>query len=287
MQCFYYWALDLPTRRITDKEHRVPVFEVQVKYKDRAHKVAVFADQNGRVELLRLTLVGLQNERIPDELLPFIQSIREHMLTTLRLAYDARARLFDYHFWAFKPDGESPTTDLAIDFNLQPHLRGELMRNVFTNSFNHREEFRLFNDGTNEGIPPQYRFLSLYKLLEIRFRKKGEWQSEFSDYMSRFKSQFDEKQLSSDPISLIHALRDKCAHIKTGKKRELLGVSELNHKELVIVLKVLPIMAEIGADILQTLTEQRVIIRHNDKAARWDEVAEAQLRVSRDAAEGA
>ena len=95
----------------------------------------------------------------------------------------------------------------------------------------------------------------------MRFKKRGQWQQGFSELIEAFRVEFEQKQLSGDPISLIHGLRDKCAHIRTGSKRELLGVSELNHKQLVTVLKVLPIMIEMGAKILGDLTENRVAIR--------------------------
>ena len=45
-------------------------------------------------------------------------------------------------------------------------------------------------------------------------------------------------------------LRDKCAHIKTGKSRESFGVIKLNHKEAVDVNKILPIMSDICIEII-------------------------------------
>lgn len=269
MQCFYYWVLQPPSRRITDKEGRSPTLEVTIKFRDQDYKVALFSDVDCRPEFVRLTIPGLDEERIPDDLLPFIQSVREHMLTTLRLAYDENARFFPFHFWNFKPEGQTSTTDMEIALNLRPMLNADLLRNLFTSSLNHREEFRLFNNGTNEGIPAQYRFLSLYKLLEMRFKKRGQWQQGFSELIEAFRATFEQNQLPGDPTSLIHSFRDKCAHIRTGGKRELLGVSELNHKELATVLKVLPIMIEMGAKILGDLTENRVAIR---PATGWDPV---------------
>jgi hypothetical protein len=179
------------------------------------------------------------------------------MLTTLRLAYDENARFFPFHFWNFTPEGQISTTDMRIELNLRSTLNPELLQNLFTSSLNHPEEFRLFNNGTDKAIPAQYRFLSLYKLLEMRFKKRGEWQQGFSELVKAFKAQFEQKQSSGEPISLVHSLRDKCAHIRTGRKRELLGVSEPNHKQLVTVLKMLPIMIEMGAKILGDLTENR------------------------------
>ena len=51
----------------------------------------------------------------------------------------------------------------------------ETVTNLFARSLNHREEFRLYSNGVNEGIPAQYRFLSFYKLLEMQCRRKGKW----------------------------------------------------------------------------------------------------------------
>ncbi len=56
----------------------------------------------------------------------------------------------------------------------QPHsvkVNGDLIRNAFVHSLAHREQFRLFGNGTNEGIPIQYRFPPMYKLIEMQFRR--------------------------------------------------------------------------------------------------------------------
>ena len=273
MLCFYYWVLEPPSSRITDRDERAPVFEVTIKSEERDYKVALFLAETGRPEFVRMTIPGLEGERVPDDMEPFIRSIGEHMLTTLRLGYDESARFFPFNLWNFKADGKTSTTDVAIQLNVPRTLNADLLQNLFTNSLNHREEFRLFNNGTNEGIPPQYRFLSLYKLLEMKFKKQGEWVDEVSNFVAGFKTQFEEKGLHQNPVPMIHRLRDKCAHVRTGRKREVLGVSELNHKELVIVLKVLPIMAEMGAQILGDLTENRIAIRPADKDALWEKQA--------------
>src|SRR5215510_7039902 len=147
MQCFYYWVLQPPARQITDKGGRSSTFEVRIKFRDQNYKVALFSDVDCRPEFVRLTIPGLDEERIPDDLLPFIQSVREHMLTKLRLATMKISGCFLFIFGISSREGHTPTTDMEIELNLRPTLNPELLRNLFTSSLNHREEFRLFNNG--------------------------------------------------------------------------------------------------------------------------------------------
>ena len=132
---------------------------------------------------------------------------------------------------------------------------------MFGHSFPFREQFRLFSDGTNEEIPPQYRFLSLYKLIEMQFRRQGKWKNkELTELLSHFAEDFRQIGLNRDPLKEIHFWRDKCVHVRTGKHREILGVSELNHKQFVSLTKILPVVAKIGGKILATLTNGNVLV---------------------------
>jgi hypothetical protein len=274
MRCFFYWILEPPPERITDKNGRTLAYEVTVNYNDRAHQVALFTNEAGQPEFVRLTLQGIEQESLPEELLPFIQSMREHVLTTLHLGYDQRAQYFPIHFWNFQSDRRGSTTDVRLTLHGMRAADADLLRNVFTSTINYREHFRLYSNGTNEGIPQQYRFLSLYKLLEMQYRKGGDWSPLFRSFVDSFNKRFSEKGIDRDFVGLLHRYRDKCAHVRTGKKHQLLGVSELNHKELVALEKLLPIMAEMGASILTELTRGSVTVKPMDRDAEWKHEAE-------------
>jgi hypothetical protein len=286
MQCSYYWVLNPIPERIIDNESRIPSLENRINYNGKEYKIAILSDDHGRPELIRLVIPELQEEAIPESLLPLIQSVREHMLTTLRLSYDPRTSLFDFHLRTFQPDGSPSTINVEAQLHYNPVFDAPAVRNLFAASLNHREQFRLLSNGANEGIPVQYRFLSLYKLIEMKFRHKGKWKKdELRKFVSRFEAHFNFKGINSDPVKAIHECRDKCAHIRTGKNHEVLGVSELNHKQAVFVMKILPIMTRMGAEILSEQTSGNVVIQTVDRIQLWDDQAMHHLLKQHDVPE--
>jgi len=270
MKCGYYWIINPPPNQVTDDGNRIPAVDVTIECNGTEHKALVFTNSSGRPELIKALLTGLPSQEIPEDCLPFLQSIKEHMLTALRLAYDENISAWDFSMWSFAEDDKTPSLNVAVKLPSRP-VTPDVISNLFAQSLNFREQFRLYSNGVNEGIPAQYRFLSLYKLIEMQFRRKGKWnQSKLRELVQQFDSDFRQKGIKNDPIAAIHAYRDKCAHITSGKRRDSIGVSELNHKELVSVLTILPVVARIGAEILRQLTEGKVVIQPPDKQELWD-----------------
>jgi hypothetical protein len=122
----------------------------------------------------------------------------------------------------------------------------------------------------NQAIPPEYRFLSLYKLLEMQFRRRGEWnEAKLQKYLLPLAPEFAQRGFKETPLQLLHEVRDKCAHVRTGKRREVLGVSELNHRQLVRVLKILPILGKACAAVLHDASSGQVTITTVDENDNW------------------
>jgi hypothetical protein len=280
MKCGYYWIINPPPDRLTDDGNRVPFVDVTIEFNGNEHKAVVFTNDVGRPELIKALLTGLPSKEIPGEFLPFLQSIKEHMLTALRLAYDENIALWDMSMWSFAEDDKTPTLNVAV--KLPGRLvTPEAITNLFAQSLSHREQFRLYSNGVNEGIPAQYRFLSFYKLIEMQFRRRGKWNGgKLREFVQRFAADFRQKGITKDPISEMHTYRDKCAHIRSGKGPDSLGVSELNHKELVSLLRILPVMAKLGAEILRQLTNGNVVIQPVDRQDLWEAQAKAALEAS-------
>src|SRR6266404_7059877 len=210
MQCSYYWMLNPLPKRITDNESRTPSLEHRIKYKGKEYKIAILSDDHGRPECIRLVIPDLPEKEIPEDLLPFMQLVREHMVTVLRLSYDPRVSLFDIHFWTFQGDGSSPRADVEMESHYKPVFDPAAVRACFAASINHREELRLLSNGANYDIPVQYRFLSLYKLIEKKFRHNGKWkQDELRKFVSKFEPDFRLKGINGNPLKAIHECRDK------------------------------------------------------------------------------
>jgi hypothetical protein len=72
---------------------------------------------------------------------------------------------------SFCTDDKTPSINVELDWRYNPQFNGDFIRNVFVRSLAYREQFRLFSNGTNEGIPIQYRFPPKYKLIEMQFRR--------------------------------------------------------------------------------------------------------------------
>jgi len=134
MQCSYYWVLDPIPERITDNESRVPSLENRVNYNGKKYKIAILSDDHGRPELIRLVIPKLTETEIPEDLLPFIQSVREHMVTALRLGYNPSVSLFDFHCRTFQPDGGSPRVDVEMKWYYNPIFDPNTVRDLFAAS---------------------------------------------------------------------------------------------------------------------------------------------------------
>jgi len=234
-----------------DTSESQPALEIQIESDWGINKFALFVSDNKLPEYGRLTIPNLGDEKIPEEVLPMIQAVKEHFLSILRITYHEDATLFPRPIWTFLEDISSYTMGVEIQKVTNLNFDIEKMKRLCTGGFPYREEIRLFIDGNDGRIPLQYRYLSLYKIFELHYKKHGQWhEDDLELLLGKYTSRFSDLNIVRKPISHIHMLRDKCAHIKTGKSKESFGVTQLNHKEAVDVSKILPIMSDICIEII-------------------------------------
>src|SRR5215469_16193382 len=110
----------------------------------------------------------------------------------------------------------------------------ENIRNVLVGSMGHQPLIKLLADAQMPLLPLQYRYLSLYKILELEFRLAGRWiglQKLLEPYYDDYKGL--NISMRSLP-NLIHEMRDKCAHIKLGGN-DSLGIIGLEGADAKIV----------------------------------------------------
>ena len=259
--CLYYWLVE-PTRdEFLDTSESQPAFEIPIESNWGKNKFALFVSENGIPEYGRLTLPGLKEERIPDEFLPMIQAVKEHFLSILRITYYSDATLFPRPIWTFLEDISSYTMGLEIHRLNKLDFDIERTKRLFIGSFPFREEMRLFIDGNDGRIPLQYRYLSLYKIIELHYKKHGQWHEDrFELLLEKYTSQFAKIDIVRKPMSHIHMLRDRCAHIKTGKSKETFGVTQLNHREAAEVSKILVIMSDICIEVINERADGAFVI---------------------------
>lgn len=261
LYCSYYWIFEPIGGDIIDGSHRSPAFEIPTLFKGRYYNFSLFCKENGAPEYARLIIPELDKEEIPEELLPLLQNLKEHLLSILRIFFDREVQLFR-PVWVFLPEGAPPKMHINITETLaQKKLDSETIRSLFVSSMDCREEIRLLADGIDERIPLQYRFLSYYKIIEKEFRAKGHWKSNLLErFLLKYLSLFQDAGFHTKPAPLLHEVRDKCAHIKTGTKKEVIGVTHLNHKEAVRVERLLPILKDICIDLINEKVKGRFFL---------------------------
>lgn len=264
--CLYYWLIAPLRGGVIDTPEREPAFVLTVHALDRKeYEVSLHCDEQGQPEFARCRVCNVESEAIPESLLPLLQLLKEHMLSSLRLTFRADAMLAEPSaVWAFVPEGGREEVKLHVqEFGSTPY-DPQKTKDIFALSFNIRELMRLYVDGVDVRIPLQYRFLSLYKLIENRFRKGGHWDKKsLAAFLEPFASHFIKQGFTGTPASVLHGLRDRCAHIKTGgnEEREALGVTHLNHAAAIRVEKVLPCLRAICAAVVNERADGKFALK--------------------------
>src|SRR5450759_5279981 len=170
--CLYYWIIAPLRGGIVDSPERNPAFVVQVQALDqKTYELSLYCDKQGSPEFARCRIPDLETEAIPNATLPLLQSLKEHLLSILRLTYRPDTMLaMPGTAWAFIENGQPAKMSLLIDEFGSTSYDPEPTKNLFIHSFEFRELMRLYVDGVDDRLPLQYQFLSLYKLLELCFR---------------------------------------------------------------------------------------------------------------------
>jgi hypothetical protein len=268
-KCLYCWLFEPIHDSFEDSSDSIPSFSIPVHSDGRTSVLSLFADDRGRPLYVRMEIPRLEQEAIPDEMGPVLQTTKEHLLTVLRFTYDPQVKLFPYSLWSFVDEGQDYKwgVDITRKFGCRT-LDVDRTRRVFAGSWKQREEVRLLSDGVDERIPAQYRYLSLYKILEIHYKHNGRWrQNELEKFLEEHRSVFTSAGLTKSPRRLIHTLRDKCAHIRTGSNNERLGVTHLNQKDLIEVNQVLTLLETLCVSILNSRADGAFDIRLPTRSA--------------------
>jgi len=248
-ECLYCWLVEPIRPRFLDESSAAPAVEIPIHTKKQIVRFAVFLDENGLPAYGRLRFTCGNADEIPNELMPLLQAVREHFLTLLRLDFSANVNLFPRTIWWFIDYG----ADYSYGLDMRPLYSAPVFdssnfQKLFTSGFDHREELRLLLDGTDTRIPLQYRYLSLYRLLELVLRPDREWKkrdlcSELQPYSDRLKA----AGFLRNPVNTLHELRDGCAHIANGQE---FGVTHLRFKQTKKVEKFLPILLDVCLSLL-------------------------------------
>jgi len=250
--CFCYFLFE-PLRSIytfTDKLE--PTFSVPVRTAERECELALFSEGNVPI-YARVGMPGLVQEALSDQLMDMIQAVKEHLISMLRLTYSSETRVFPSNLWHYVEEGQPYDLGFAFSSIFSSRVFDpQKTRRLFVATFNHREDIRLLIDGLDPEIPLQYRYLSLYKILEQQFRTPtGLDESRLDLFLQPYEPIFRQAGIMQKPRNYVIQLRDSCAHIskRSGTSMEM-GVTHLNRNKALAVEKILPILAKVCADRL-------------------------------------
>ena len=252
--CLFYWLVEPIRDRFWDSSESAPAFEVPIVLDNKVYTLALFTDTNGAPEYARLMISNLHSDALHKDALPLIQTVKEHFLSVLRVTYDPEVRLFPRPIWTFIDENTPYTIGLETSQQIRDTpFDPDKTRRLFMLSFPHREELRLWIDGQDWHIPLQYRYLSLYKILELHFKNEENWrENELEVILEKYGDRFVHASVRRKPLTYIHQLRDKCAHIRMKGKKETIGVTHLRQKEAAAVEQMLPILTDICAEVINT-----------------------------------
>lgn len=242
--CYYYLAIAPIRSRYLDHHKKKPLFSIPVKTNSKECSVDFYSDrEKAEILFVKITIPDCKNEKIGEKDADLIQVLKEHALSVLRLTYKD-VSFYPIPFWTFhNPKQKKFKMGLSFPEQKNPNFKinAENIRNVFTSTFDDREDKKLLSDSANISIPLQYRYLSLYKIIENNFRNSsGKLNSKSLDaFLSEFGTGLKGKVIG---------LRDKCAHIRD--KKGAMGVTQLNRKQLNEVNEFLPSLQKIIATLL-------------------------------------
>lgn len=245
--CYYYWLLEPMRTQFSDPESVVVGFEADVQTKGRVIKFALLLDRSRQPIAVRFSIPAEEDGGVPDYCVKPIQSVKEHFLSVLKLNYDLDANYVARPIWNFRKASEGP--NLAFSFSATGEPDVESLKHVFASSHPEKRELKLFVDGQDRRVPLQFRFLSLFHLIEVHFRPNGKWDYEvFDSFFENFEARFLEFGYRQKPRNVLFGFRDRCAHLFDGDER--FGISQLSIAEAVEAERLIGIQIEACAQIL-------------------------------------
>ncbi len=113
----------------------------------------------------------------------------------------------------------------------------------------YRPLIKLLADAQMPSLPLQYRYLSLYKILELEFRMAGRWVG-LQKLLVLYDDDYKALNISTRSLpNLIHEMRDKCAHIKVDGNDDL-GIVGLDGPDAKIVAELAKLLRRILTNYL-------------------------------------
>jgi hypothetical protein len=204
-----------------------PLGTVPIELKaGRILEAAILGTQN-TVKAVRLAFPDVENKTFELEDRKLFDRFQKLMLDAIRLAYDPCAEYFRAgenlcYVYTFEESGAPPSLDMRLVQQINPEYRVnvEAIRQLFAAPKVLRPVLHLFADSGDVRAPVQFRFLSLYKILEMHYgeiRPKKKVNVFLKPRLAMFRTEYPDVTTPEAACVVLRDLRNRCAHIIVGR----------------------------------------------------------------------
>ncbi len=196
-----------------------PAFRSEITGSSKPMGISLFA-KGGVPEAILIEIGGVTEE---DDLEPFgqlIHSLCEHMRLVLTVTVSP---FLQYHPVVMATYLKAGMAQASIDTSTiykeiqEPNWTG--IKGVFNETSGIRSLFGYFAVGCNEAIPFQFRFLSLFMIIERLFKKSNVWDKASRDQiLDQHHAALTPAGWQGSTFAYLSNIRDKCAHPWIGSK---------------------------------------------------------------------
>jgi hypothetical protein len=256
MAIWFNWSPLAPLIETYSDDGTRDLCTAEISIKDTGNFQVSLVGTKHAIELIRVATLDSDGNLSPKQS-ETVGKLVDHMLAVLRLTHNVAADLIRF--------GENTISLGANDRDGKPNLQvkiGEIqgalpevasdnIRNVLVASMPYRHLMKLLADAQLPTLPLQYRYLSLYKILELEFRVNRRWGG-LNEILKPYEQEYVAMNVSPLAlVNIIHAMRDKCAHIKVGAN-DSLGIVGLDGPDAKIVTSLIPFLGRIVSTYLNT-----------------------------------
>lgn len=261
----FYYVIEPAVGEYRDDDTHKPVWTVPIAVRRKGSgdvvktfSLSVFGDHN-RIFMFKVRVPEF-DEANAEKDLEIVQGVKETAIAVLRLTYDPQAEIHPLTFAADEEDEKPYSVGLKMQELLNENFRlhYENIRASFVNAWPMKYDIKLLSYGIHPTLPLEFRFLSLYKLLELNLKGKGKWGSEYNKLLAGFEGEYTVLNVSNLKFrNYIEDLRDRCAHIKSKREDVPMGITMLSNKDALEVDKVIPLMIKICASVINAHEENK------------------------------
>jgi hypothetical protein len=258
MKTYYMYSILSPLpEHFTDNRSTSPLLSIPVNLKDgRQWEIAILGKEDTVVGV-RIAIPETDGANIPPDDFQRCQALRAFALDCIRMNYDPSIDYFRiandiYSFWNFLDQGVGPDINLKIDskINEQFRVNTEGLKVLLASPQTMRTVVHLLADGGDFRLPLQFRFLSVYKIIELHYKITPN--RKFTNFIAPFLHIFEELhasiKTSSELCKYLSKLRARCAHIKLSDGE--LGFSHYR-SDLSEASRILPVLTKIACKCIE------------------------------------